>query len=479
MNRNIKIILLCFVFSSCLVVKEDDRLKKSVSIPSQIADIPVTEQSLANQPFRVFCKDSLLISFVNDALKKNLDLKVIDELVNINLITNKQGRFLLLPSLNGVAKVGGDRFGKYTLNGVGNFDSNLSPNLDENQRVNERFTPELLTAFQTNWELDIWGRIRNIKKSRRMDFLSSVEAQKFFVTQIVASVSQYYFEMVALKLELDILQRNIILQQDALDVIEELKKSGRANELAVKQFYAQLLNTQALEIELKNEMKEAETNMSVLLGRYPENIEIYQNSFDNIIEDSLIKIGKPFQILSNRPDIKEAELKLSSAGFEVGAAKAALFPTIGLSAYAGLNAFNSTLLFDPASLAFGLISNLSAPIFNQGSLRAELKIKKARQMQRLYEYQNTIIRASNEINLNFYRLNNLEKIVNIKRREVDVISEAVATSGQLFRNGYANYLEVIVARRDVLRTELEYVNSMKKHNFAKINLYKSLGGGWQ
>jgi NodT family efflux transporter outer membrane factor (OMF) lipoprotein len=473
------LIAISITFSSCLIVKEDDKLKKSVIIPNQIVDIPKSENSVADLPFSTLIKDSTLVRFINEALSKNLDLKVMNEMVNINLITNRQGRFLLFPSLQGAAKVGGDRFGKYTLNGVGNFDSNLSPNLEANQRVNENFTPELLTAFQTNWELDIWGRLRNTKKSRRMSYLSSVEAQKFFVTQIVASVSQYYFEMVALNLEFDILQRNIKLQEDALSIIEDLKNAGRANELAVKQFNAQLLNTQALEIELRNEMKEAETNLAILLGRFPNDIVFNQKSFTNIIADSLISVGNPALILAKRPDIKEAELKLSSAGFDVGAAKAAMYPTISISGYAGFNAFNSGLLFDPASLAFGLISNLVAPIFNQGALRADLKIKKASKMQRFYEYQNTIIKASNEINLNYYQLNNLNKIVGLKQKEAEVVNDAVSTSSQLFRNGYANYLEVIFARRDVLRAELEYVNSMKNHNLAKINLYKSLGGGWQ
>jgi len=470
---------LIIVSSSCLVVKEDQKLKSKIIIPDRIADLPNDSNSWADQPYKAFLKDSSLVQFIDDALRNNLDLKVVNELVNINMLTNRQGKFLLLPQLNFAARAGGDRFGRYTLNGVGNFDSNLSPNLNENQRVNEKFTPEMLTAFQTNWEIDIWGRIRNIKKGRRMDYLASVEAQKFFVTQIVASICQYYFEMVALKQELDILQRNIVLQQDAFDVIMEMKKTGRANELAVKQFNAQLVNTQALELELKNEMKVAETNLSVLLGRFPGEILFSKNEFDDNSIDSLVLTGNPLRVLANRPDIKEMELKLSSSGFDLGAAKAALYPTISLSAYAGFNAFNSSLLFDPASLAFGLLSSISAPLFNQKALRTDVKIKKAKQMQRFYEYQNTIVKASNEINLYSFKVKNLGKIAKIKRNEADMVSDAVSISAQLFRNGYANYLEVIVARRDLLRAELEYVNTLKNCNIAKINLYKSLGGGWK
>lgn len=467
------------IFFSCISVKEDRKLADSIRKPAnKSAAVDTSKADKSIKPLTDFITDKNLLALIEKAFSNNFDLKSADESVTIQKNISRQSKLLVLPTLNAAVRASGDRYGKYTMNGVGNFDSNLSSNLSPEQRVNENFTPDYLGAFQSSWEIDIWGKLRSVKKSRLNEYLSTIEGQKFLKTQLVSMVAYHYYEILAVRDEIEVIQNNIRLQQDALNTIISLKEAGRANELGVKQFEAQLINTQSLELVLKNELVSARNSLNQLLGYYPEEFEV---STENNASQSIKSFRNGMEIdaiLENRTDVKQAYYQLIASGFDVFSAKAALLPSLTLNAYAGYNAFNSALLADPMSLTFGVVSGLIGPLFNQRELKTRVKVSKSIQLQRFYDYQKRVIAAMSEVNYFSNEMDNLKLIVENRKKEAELMSQAANISLELFKNGYATYLEIIVARREVLRAELEYINEMRRLNMSKINLYKSLGGGW-
>ena len=190
--------------------------------------------------------------------------------------------------------------------------------------------------------------------------------------------------------------------------------------------------------------------------------------------------GIPSDLLLNRPDIQQAELELVAAKADLQAARAAFYPSFTLSPYVGLQAFRAELLFDaPASLAMGVLGGLTAPVFNRFQIKSEFNKSIARNKEAFYNYQKVILTGFNEVYTSLERIENLEKVVELKEQEVEVLSQGVAISNDLFLAGYATYLEVITAQKRVLETQLQLTNTRQEQFLSLIGLYRELGGGWQ
>jgi multidrug efflux system outer membrane protein len=257
------------------------------------------------------------------------------------------------------------------------------------------------------------------------------------------------------------------------------KEAAVVTELAVKQFEAQVYNSQGMENEILQQITENENKLNYLAGRYPQSF-IRDTTALMAQVPNMVKEGVPSQLLKNRPDIKQAELELLAAKWDVKTARLEFYPSLNISAALGIEAFKPNYLFRmPESIAYSLLGDLAGPIINRKAIMAEFKTASAYQVEAMYEYQKAILNGYLEVSNELSNIRNLEKIYGFKSSEVQTLTQSVDISNELFKSARANYLEVLTAQRDALASRLELIDVKKQQFNAVINVYKALGGGWK
>jgi len=464
------VVFTIMTFAGCKTI-EPTALPELTKIPGSFTDsVGVPSPILGWKD--VFLDKNLEV-LINNALNNNYDLKAGVQRILVAEANMKLSKASLFPSLSAAVSGGVDKFGKYTMNGVGNYDTNLSPNINGDQRIPDP-TGDFFMGFKSSWEIDIWGKLSKRKQASYTRYLASKKGQQWYRTQLVAQVANMYFELVALDRQMIILKSNIKLQQKGVEIIEAQLAGGRATSLAVRQFKAQMLSTEGKQFEIKQAIRRTENELNSLLGRYPEKIRRDTAAINQVLP-SMVYAGIPSAVLLRRPDIQEAELKLKAAKADVQAARKAMLPSLTLNAYSGFNSFKLPLLLSPGSLASGFLGGLTGPIFNRGTLKSGRKVAIAAQLNAFYNYQQHIIQGYQEVSTQLAAINNYKEAYQLKTEEVKALSEALSTANDLYLAGYANYLEVIVAQGSVLNAEIEQVNLKRQSYSALVQLFRAMG----
>jgi NodT family efflux transporter outer membrane factor (OMF) lipoprotein len=427
--------------------------------------------------WKSFFDEPDLSNLIESVLRQNLDLRIAAQRIEQARANVLRSRGALVPSVDATAAVGVDRFGRYTMNGVGNFDTNLSGNVDGRRRIPNP-VPDYFLGLRSSWEADLWGKLRARKRAAYLRLLASEEGRNLLVTGLVAEVARQYYSLLAFDAELEIIQENIRLQQRAVELVEVQQAAGRVTSLAVQQFTAQLLNTRSLEAQTLQRIVEAENELNQLLGRYPQPI-VRRQTLRSRELPAEVSAGIPSQLLRRRPDIRQAERELQAANVDIDVARAEFMPSLVLTPYVGLNAFRASALFDPASLALGVLGGLTAPVFNRRILQANYAQSVARSQEAFLNYQQATLTGFNEVVTSLSALDNYRRVADLQKQEVTLLQRAVSTSNDLFANGYATYLEVITAQRSVLDAERALIEAKRTQFISLIDLYRALGGGWE
>lgn len=473
MKYNIIIIALLFIINACNYSIQNNNVV-SKTLPLQFNETITDTLSIADVSWNLYFKDSLLVQLINEGLNNNLDLQATMQKIEIAKAEQKIAKGALFPTISANTTYWQRRFGDYTMDWAGNKVTEITPG-----KFIPANLPDYYVGLQTNWEIDILGKLKNKKKAAYLRYLSSNEGVKFVKTSLIAEIASYYFTLSSLDLQLDLINENIKIQEAALNIIKIQKETANSNELAVIQFESQLLNSKALEFEIKQQITEVENGLNFLLSRFPQKISRNKLSLKQNINTKL-SIGIPSKLLVNRPDIKEAELNLEASKLDVKAAKKAFYPNLNISGNIGMQAFNTAyLLTTPQSLAYNLIGNLTAPLINKSAIKANFANANAIQISNLCNYQSTIIKAFIEVNTQVSNISNLEKIKEIKNLQVDKLNKSIEISLDLFRTGRANYLEILLTQSNSFETKLNLLATQQAQLIAQINLYKALGGGWK
>ena len=469
------LLLLSLLISSCRTVSIPPTAP-TIKVPTTFAST-TDSSSVGDLNWKAFFDDDNLVGLIDSALAHNPDLQLAVQRINVARANYDYTKGALRPSVNAVASAGVDRFGKYTMNGVGNFDTNFSDNISGAQQIPNP-TPDYFLGVRSTWEVDLWGKLRNQRKAAYIRFLASDKGRHLVMTALVAEVARLYYTLLALDSEQDIIQENIQLQQKAVELVQVQKDAGRVTELAVQQFTAQLLNTQGLEVQIRQQIVAVENQLNLLLGRYPQPIARGRLIQEQTLPPQ-IKAGISAQMLRRRPDIRQAELEMEAAHIDVAIARAQFLPSLTLSPYVGLNSFRAAYLFNPVSLAAGILGGLSAPVFNRRFLKSNLIVSEAQGKAAFYGYQKVVLTGFSEVMTSLRGLDNYRQVAELQAKEASVLKQSVTISNELFRGGYAAYLEVITAQRSVLEAQLALINTKQAQFHSLIDLYRALGGGWQ
>jgi outer membrane protein TolC len=299
------------------------------------------------------------------------------------------------------------------------------------------------------------------------------------LTNLVAEVANSYYELLALDNQLEIVQQNIGLQKNALEIVKIQKDAARVTELAVQKFQAEVLKSQSLEFDILQQIKETENKLNFLLGRYPQPIVRNTTGFSTLVP-ATVSTGIPSQLLANRPDIKQAELELAASKLDVKVARAEFYPSLGISAAVGIQAFKPSYLYKlPESLLYSLAGDLAGPLINRNAIKAEFYSANARQLQAVYNYEKTILNGYFEVATQLSKIDNLSKSYEFKSKQVDALTRSIDISNDLFKNARADYFEVLMTQRDALEAKLELIDTKKEQLNAVVNIYRGLGGGWK
>jgi multidrug efflux system outer membrane protein len=424
--------------------------------------------------WRDYFNNPILLDLIDTALNQNFDILKAYQRIEASRAGVRFTKGALLPTVSGYGSLAQRRYGLYTMDGAGNISTYINP--DEIVPIHLR---DYYLGLQTTWEVDLWGKLRNRKKAATARFFSTIEAKNLIVTTIIAEVANSYYTLQALDNKLEILRENIKLQEDALEVVQTQKEAGITNELAVKQFEGQVLNSKNLEKETLQEILETENRINFLLGRYPQPVRRTKEQYKDSL-DFMIRVGSPSDLLRNRPDIRQSEQQLQAAKADVKAAQAAFYPSLNLSGAYGYQAYKTGVLFrSPESIAYTIFGGLTAPLLNRSQIKAEFQNANASQTEALYNYQESILNGYTEVYNELAKLKRLQEIHDLRTSESLAMSQSVDISTELFKTGRATYLEVIISQQKSLEAQLQLVEARKRQNITKTNIYKALGGGWR
>jgi NodT family efflux transporter outer membrane factor (OMF) lipoprotein len=431
-----------------------------------------TDPSSAKLPVAAFYDDKYLNVLITDALVGNQQLRILAEEIRIanNETYARSGAYL--PFVNWGASAGLDKPGRFTRAGAVE---------DQLEIVPGRGFPEPLGDFMisadVSWEIDIWHRLRNAQRSAAIRYLATQEGRNFVVTRLVADLAENYYKLLGLDARMRVLDATIAIQQKSLEAAVELKAAGRSTELAVQRFRAEVQKNESERTIIRQEIVETENRINFLVGRYPQPVERSQVEFADL-NLNVLSSGVPSELLQNRPDIREAERKVAAAGLDVRVARANFYPSLNLTTGVGLNAFSTGYLFKaPESLIYGVAGGLVGPLINRRAIKAEYSSANAAQLQAIYDYQQTILEAHIEVVNHLTKVENLRRSLEVKRRQLDALAQSVDVANSLFQNARAEYIEVLLAQRELQDARQQLVAIKQEQLSAIVNAYQALGGG--
>ncbi len=327
-----------------------------------------------------------------------------------------------------------------------------------------------------SWEADIFGSLRNSRRKAQAALEQSKAYKHAVQTQLVATIANSYYTLLMLDEQLAISQRTLKTWEENIRTLEALKRAGKTNEAAVLQAKANRLNVEASVLTLEKERLAMENSFCSLLGIVPMQIE--RGTLDEQEFPEELSAGVPVELLSRRPDVRQAEMKLAQAFYSRNAAKAAFYPSLNLGGSIGWTTGNGNIVLDPGSIISNLIASLTQPIFGRGANKARLKAAQAQLHIASYEFRQSLLDAGVEVNNAITMWQTAKKRVELDKKQILNLQAAVWNTQLLMKHGNTNYLEVLTAQKNLLSAELSEVSDRHDEIQSIINLYRALGGGY-
>jgi multidrug efflux system outer membrane protein len=477
MNYNSIYILVAIALSFSCNTTEQVLTKPDMPTTYVYDELKKDSVNWAMTSWESFFKDESLKELIQKGLSQNQDVLKTLYRIQISQASLRQARLGRLPELNFQAGTGVRRFGEYTMDGVGNTDSNLSPTVPEDKKIPDPYR-DFMIGLDFSWEVDIWGKLKMRKRQALIRYLESEEMLRFTQTNLIAAIATNYFLIAGLEEQILILNENISVQDAAFELGKSLKDAGQDSQLSLDQFEGLLLNSKSLLLQKKRELQQAKLNLSQLTGSYSTEFP-YNLLAETEMIPEVIEAGIPADLIRMRPDIRAAELNLQAQQLEIGIVRTAYFPSLNLSGLVGYNAFDFSRLFlNPASAIYHVGGGLSAPLFNRKRIEAMYQTAKAEQKIALYDFEQTVLRGYLEVMgyINDYQY--LSDQIVLKTDEVTVQKRSIENASTMFKIGYADYLDVINSQSRSLEAELDYVKLRVDQLQSYVDLYKALGGGW-
>ena len=276
--------------------------------------------------------------------------------------------------------------------------------------------------------------------------------------------------------QLAISQRTLTTWEENIRTLEALKRAGKTNEAAVLQAKANRMNVEASVLTLERQRLALENSFCALVSTVPMPVDRSTLAEQEFPED--LSAGVPVELLSRRPDVRQAELALAQAFYNTNIAEAAFYPSLRLSGTLGWTSGNGNVVLDPGSLISNVLASVAQPLFGRGVNKARLQAAEAQQKAAGYTFRQKLLDAGVEVNNAITLWQTAQKRVELDKKQILNLQAAVWNTQLLMKHGNANYLEVLSAQKSLLTAELAEVSDKFDKIQSIINLYQALGGGY-
>ena len=440
-----------------------------MTLPTQFRNAArEVKTSVADLQWKQFFTDASLQKLIDKAIANNYDLQIALKNIESSQLLLKQTKWAYVPNATLQVTANSNRPSNNSLNG-----------LSAKQFLGTSHVEDYSANVTLSWEADIWGKIRNQRAAALASYLQTEEARKAIQTDIVANVSQGFYNLLMLDAQLKIAQKNIALNDSTLRIIRLQYTAGQVTALAIQQAEGQQLTAAELVPQIEQNITIQENALSILAGELPDSIQ--RNTLLNqaSLPDNL-SAGVPSALVSRRPDVKSYELALTIANAQVGIAKANMYPALSITAGGGLNSFKASNWFNvPASL-FGVVTGgIVQPLLQKKQLATAYEVAKVNREKTVIQFRQSVLNAVGEVSDALVRIEKLKTEQSIAVTRANTLQKAITNANMLFGSGMANYLEVITAQSNALQSELELASITRDQLNAKVELYRSLGGGWR
>ena len=438
--------------------------RPTVDVPQQYR-APAPQQasqasSLGNEQWWQVYQDPVLTQLIHTAIAQNYDVRIAAARV-----------------LEAQAQVGITRANQLPSASVG---ANVFS--EQNPKVTSLFPAYEENAGELNlsviWNLDFWGKYRRQTQAARAQLLATQWGQRAVISSLVANVATAYFQLRALDSELEISKRTLASRQQSVQLTQTLESHGGASGLDVSQAEQLVYTASGTIPDLERQIQQQENLLSVLLGENPQSIPRGRTLTEQPVPQN-VPAGLPSDLLERRPDVRQVEESMVAANAQIGVAKAAFFPNLSLTGLGGLesNALRQ-FITAPAETWYAAF-NVSQPVFEGGALRSQLRLARANRQEAEFSYQQTVQNALEQVSNSLVASQKDREY----REQQELLTQAAQQTDQfsevLYKNGGASYLQVLTSETNYFSAELNLVQAQLNERLALVQLYQSLGGGWQ
>lgn len=406
--------------------------------------------TLASLSWREMFTDPKLQSLIETGLDRNTDLNVARLRVEAAASALLTAKLSYLPSLG--------------LNAEGNAG-----------KQNGATAKTYNAGATASWELDIFGNLTAGKRGAAAALQGSRDYRQAVQTQLVATIADSYYTLAMLDAQMAISHRTLENWQTTVRTLEALKKAGQSNEAGVLQAKANVMQLESSLLSIRKSISETENALFAILAM-PSHSIARSNLVEAAFPDT-VSIGVPLQLLSNRPDVRQAEMELAQAFYTTNAARAAFYPHITLSGTLGWTNNGGGIITNPGQWLLNAIGSLTQPLFNRGANIANLKTAQIRQEEAKLLFQHSLLNAGKEVNDALTAWQTAKSQLEINARQVETLCDAVRKTESLMRHSNITYLEVLTAQQSLLEAEVQQLQTRFERIQSVIKLYHALGGG--
>ena len=453
-------LLLCLLLTSCGLYNKYER-PEEINTKGLIRDLTSDGDTLAvnsdenfgNLPWREVFTDPQLQGLIQTALENNTDLR--NAALNVKMMETALtcAKLAFLPSV------------AFAPQGT----------ISQVQMDGASVSRTYQLPIAASWNLDLFGNLLSQKRSAQMKLLATKDYQVAVQTQIICGVANLYYTLMMLDEQLAIVTDMEGLTKDTWDMMQLQMQLGRARSTSVQTAEANYYSVQAKKLDLKRQIREMENSMSLLLNEPGH--QIPRGKFYNQSLPTNFSAGVGIQLLSNRADVHAAEMALAQCFYDTETARSRFYPNITVTGTAMFTNSLGSAIVNPGKWILSAVGSLTQPIFQHGQIVAGLKVAKAQQEQALNSFQQTILKAGNEVSNALLAYNTCDEKSLLDEKQVKIYEQNVEDTKLLYTSKGSSYLEVIQAQNGLLNARISKVTDDFNKMQAVVNLYQALGGG--
>ena len=456
------IVVAAAVLAGCAI--GPDYRRPAVAEPPTFRGQAIAEAaSFADAPWWETFQDPRLQALIQEALRQNYDVRIAAVRVQESRANLSVARSELYPSFD---------------YGVSAGRGKVSPGVAGSPGGPAARTSNFYSAtMSASWELDIWGRVRRLNEAARANLFATEEFRRGVWLTLVSDLAQAYFQLLALDVQLEIARNSTDAYQRTYDLFLDRFNLGVASKLETSRAQGALGVAQATIPQLESDVVAKENQIGILLGTTPGPVVRGRPMYEQLVVPT-VPAGLPSALLERRPDLRQAEQLLVSANARIGVAKAEFFPKFSLTALFGTASPEVSALTGGAATIWAVAGLFSGPLFNAGQTLGTYRASVAQWEQARLQYEQAVLVALREVSDALTALAKLNEAETGQTLAVNALAEAVGHATDRYRQGLANYFEVLEAQQQLYPAQNTLAQIRRDRLLAYVQLYKALGGGW-